>query len=188
MGAGKGYCSEVFERRGIHSVDTDVVSRIVTQKGSPCLKELAEHFGEKILLPDGSLDRRALAAIAFTDSESTEALNFSTHKYILAECRRRLREREEKGDFAAIIDAPLLFESGFNNYCDYVIAVIAETETRVKRVIERDGLTREQAMARISKQHTNAFFRSRADFIIYNEENADPAMQIDIVIQQLKSL
>ncbi len=186
MGAGKGYCAEIFARYGIMSIDTDKVSREVVKPGMPCLDELVGCFGESILMSNGELDRKTLAGIAFADVEKTAMLNSVTHKYILAECRKWLDSRREAGDFAAIVDAPLLFESRFNCICDYTIGVICDTETRIERVIERDGITREQALARIEKQHTNDFFRRCCDYLIYNERNLDPALQIDIIIQQLR--
>lgn len=186
MGAGKGYCAEIFAKHGILSVDTDKVSRAVVRPGMPCLAELVENFGGSILQPDGELDRKALAALAFADIDKTNLLNSISHKYILRECKLWLEERRKAGDFAAIVDAPLLFESKFNCICDYTIGVICDTETRIERVIERDGITAEQALSRIEKQHTNDFFRRCCDYLIYNERGLDPALQIDIIIQQLR--
>jgi len=188
MGAGKGYCSEIFARCGIMSIDTDKVSREVCQAGMPCLSELAGHFGEEILLPDGSLDRKKLASIAFSSHENTALLNSITHKYILAECVNFLEQRRSAGDFAAIIDAPLLFESGFDSRCDYIVSVLADEDTRIKRAIERDKCTAEEALARMKKQHTADFFYSNSDFIIDNNDGMRPDLQIDLIVQQLKSL
>jgi len=185
-GAGKGYVSVIFESYGIHSLDTDKVSRQVCMPGEPCLCELAAEFGQGIIREDGTLDRKGLGAIVFSDREKLMKLNKITHHYILAECHKWLAERERAGDFAAIIDAPQLYESRFNNYCDYVIAVLAERETRIDRIIKRDGITREDAIKRINNQHSDNYFRDRAHFLIYNNEESRPDLQIDVIHQQLR--
>jgi dephospho-CoA kinase len=187
MGAGKGYCSKIFEKHKILSLDTDRVSREVCAAGSACLSELADRFGRQILNSDGSLDRKALADIAFQSEKNTADLNAITHKYIIAECLSWLDSRRDAGDFAAIIDAPLLYESGLDKMCDFVVAVIADTELRIKRAIARDGITREQALARIKKQKDNEFFISNADFSISNNDTDDVISQIDTVIETIVS-
>ena len=186
MGSGKGYCSEIFAEYGIMAIDTDKVSRNVVQKGKPCLDELAASFGSSILDENGELIRKNLAALAFESTEKTELLNSITHKYILEECKDFIREREANGDFACIIDAPLLFESKFNCICDYTVCVLSDLPTRLHRVFLRDGISAQDAMKRIEKQHTNEFFRASCDFSIYNSDGDDPRAQIGIIVQQLK--
>lgn len=175
-GSGKGYVSKLFEAAGVPALDTDMVSRIVTAPGSPCLAELTERFGESILLPGGKLDRRRLAEIAFADPKLTGALNSITHRHILAYCRDWLEQRRKEGYAAAIIDAPLLYESGFDAECDAVVAVVADRELRIARIMARDGITRAQAEQRLARQHDDGFFRAHADFVIennYTESNPD---------------
>lgn len=175
-GSGKGYVSGLFEAAGVPVLDTDRVSRLVCAPGSPCTAELAERFGSGIILPDGSLDRRGLAQIAFANPESTAALNAITHRHILAYARDWLDQKRAEGCAAAIIDAPQLYESGFDAECDAVIAVAADRELRISRILARDGITREQAELRLSRQHDDDFFRAHADYIIennYDERNPD---------------
>lgn len=175
-GSGKGYVSKLFETAGVPVLDTDRVSRQVTSPGSQCLAELVRRFGSGILLPDGSLDRRGLAALAFADPESTAALNAITHRHILAYARDWLGRRRAEGYAAAIIDAPLLYESGFDAECDAVVAVVADRELRIARILARDAITRVQAELRLSRQHDDEFFRAHADFVIennYGEHNPD---------------
>lgn len=185
-GAGKGYVSALFDEYGISSLDTDTVSREVTVRGSECLLELCSFFGEKILNEDGTLDRAALAKIAFSDSEKLAKLNEITHKYILASVRRWLAEREKAGAFAAIVDAPQLFESGFDRCCDYIIAVTAPRKKRLERIIKRDGITEEAALRRMANQHDDLFFRAHSDFVIINDDVSNLKAQIDLIVQQIK--
>lgn len=186
MGAGKSYAAAVFREFGIDSIDTDMISRQVTRPGTSCIDELRRYFGDTIIANDGTLDRRRLASLAFINNESTSALNTITHRHILAECRARLCRHEAAGEFAALVQAPLLYESGFNYYCDYVVAVLCDTEAKLRRVIARDKITAEAALARISKQHDDRYFYRRADFTVNNNDGKDLRLQIDLIIQQIK--
>lgn len=186
MGAGKTFCAPIFADFGIDTLDTDDVSRMVCEAGMPCTRELEDRFGGEIIRADGSLDRRKLAQIAFSDTVNTAALNFITHKYILAECRAFIDERRNAGAFACIIAAPLLFESRFNFYCDFTAAVLCSEGTRLERVIERDNTTRSAALDRMRRQHDEAFFRRSCDFLINNNDGFRPDLQIDLIVQQLK--
>ena len=185
-GAGKGYVSALFRRGGIESLDTDLVARAVVEPGKPCLRELTQEFGESILREDGTLNRRALAAIVFSDRERLAALNRITHAHILAECRIWLKEREEAGDFAAIIDAPQLYESGFDSSCDLVAAVIADRETRIARILRRDSITREEALRRIENQKPDEFFLEKADFILRNNDDEHIEEQVEALCRLLR--
>ena len=183
-GAGKGEVCKAFLSHGIESVDTDKISREVTRKGSDCLRELVENFSGVILNNYGGLDRKKLAEIAFSSNsaqKNLETLNKITHKHILNECKRIILDMEKAGRKAIIVDAPLLFESRFNESCDIIISVIAGLEKRTERIIKRDGITSEQAEIRIKNQKNDDFFIANSDYIIYN--NTDYA---DVYIQVSK--
>lgn len=186
MGSGKSHAAAVFDEFGITGIDTDMISRQITLPGTPCLEELKRHFGAGIITPSGALDRGKLAEIAFSDKKSTLLLNNITHKYIIAECREWLNLREREGRFAALVQAPLLYESRFNYHCDYVIAVLCDTETKLRRIRIRDGMTGEEALARLAGQHSDRYFYNRADFTINNNDGANICLQIDLIIQQIK--
>lgn len=177
-GAGKGYVAELFAKYGIESLDTDRVSRRVCEPGKPCTAALAEAFGETILGEDGTLDRRGLAAIAFGDPQKLAILNTITHKYILDECRTWLAAQRARGARAAIIDAPQLFESGFDRECDITVAVIADRETRMTRILRRDGITPEAAALRISRQKDDVWFCSHCTYTVSNRLYEDPAAAV----------
>ena len=173
-GAGKSALGQIAEKRfGARHIDTDKIARLVVEPGKPCLAALAEAFGRDILRPDGSLDRKALAGLVFADRRKLAKLNALTHPYITAEVRAILAEAEKAGAAFAIIDAPLLFESGENALCDITVGVIADESTRLSRIIERDGLDPTAAKSRLASAKDNAYFRERCDVIL--ENNADRA-------------
>ena len=167
-GSGKGEICKIFAKYGIESIDTDKISREITRKGGECLEELTRYFSADILDENGELDRRKLAEVAFASKEKLGILNEITHKYILRECLDRIALMEREGKNAAIIDAPLLFESGFNTQCDVIISVIAEKNTRIERIIKRDNITSEQAVRRIESQKDDDFLVGNSDCVIYN--------------------
>ena len=180
-GAGKGEVCKAFLSFGIKSIDTDKISREVTGK-SECLGELVENFSGDILRNDGELDRKKLADIAFSSKENHANLNKITHKYILNECNNIILDMQNSGNNkAVIIDAPMLFESGYYKNCDVIISVIADLDKRIQRIIKRDGISLEQIESRIKNQKSDDFFIENSDYVIYN--NSDYA---DIYIQASK--
>jgi len=172
-GSGKGEVCKIFADLGINSIDTDKIAREVTHKGSKCLSELAQHFSSPIfdiLDENGELNRQRLADIAFASPENHEILNQITHKHILKECLSQIAAFEANGKSAVIVDAPLLFESGFDKQCDVIISVISsDVNTRIERIVERDNLSAEQAKKRIEKQKSDEFLIENSTYVIRND-------------------
>lgn len=189
-GSGKGYVSKLFFRRGIPSVDTDAVYRELMsgdrEAPSECLAEVSREFGEEVIAPDGSLDRRALADIVFAPGaqDRLRTLDRITHKYILAECLRRITEYEKRGVKAVILDAPLLFESGFDTQCDITVFVSAPEEVCISRICERDGISPYKAEQRLASQMSREELRRLCDEEIENGDGCDPASQVERICEK----
>jgi dephospho-CoA kinase len=176
-GAGKSTLCAKFEELGIPFINTDEIYHEITDKQSPCLDELVEKFGNAILNENGSLNRKALAKIVF-EGESKEKnlknLNSTTHKYVWEETNRILTEYISKGKKAAVIDAPALFSSKiFIGACDLIISVLCDREVRAKRIMERDNISYEAALARINAQPSDEFFIENSDYCIINDGTAN---------------
>lgn len=167
-GSGKTTAAAVMALLGAAVIDTDRVYRDLCVPGSPCLSELAGVFGKDILLQDGALDRKKLGALVFSDAAARLRLNAITHAYIAEKTKRLIKEYDASGREAVIIDAPLLFESGFDAFCDITVGVTAPPDVRMARIIARDGLTVEQAEKRIASQLSDEELSRRCDFIIEN--------------------
>ena len=169
IGSGKSTVSRILKDLGAFVIDADKISREIVHKGSEALKELAEYFGEGILDADGALDRRKLSAIVFEDCGKLQALNNITHKYISKRIIIDLEtlKGKEVSDIVAI-DVPIPVKDGFLDVADEVWVVIADKETRLKRIMERSGLTVEEASGRISSQMSDEEFIKLADEVIYN--------------------
>lgn len=172
-GAGKSTVSREFSENGFAVIDADIVSRKVVEKGTPCLAELSDFFGENILCPDGELDRKALASIVFTDKAKLETLNTIIYPYILREILQQIKAYSASGEKLILLDAPTLFESHADDFCDLIISVLSDAELREQRIIKRDGLTHEQALARMNSQLNEDFFVSHSDFTITNNDSID---------------
>ena len=185
-GSGKGEVCKAFLGFGLESLDTDKISRDVTKKGGKCLSELVGAFSGAILTKYGELDRRKLADAAFSSEEKLGILNKITHKHILGECGRILVDMQKAGRTAVIVDAPLLFESGFDKNCDIIISVLANEQTCLNRIIKRDNITREQAGLRIKNQKSDVFFIENSDYIIYNDTDyADIYIQVSKIYDKI---
>ena len=164
-GAGKSSLSQKAKELGFKVVDCDKVARKATEKGTDGLKVLVKVFGEDILNEDKTLNRAKLAQKAFSSADSTELLNKTIFPFIIT-----LVENELKGD-KILLDAPTLFESGIDSLCDKTIAILADKDIRLSRIIARDNITKEAALLRINAGKPKEFYEQRADYIIYNNSN-----------------
>lgn len=164
-GSGKSTVSELILNRGIYVVDTDRLSRDVVRKGTQCLDELINMFGERILKEDGTLNRKMLGSIVFNNEEKLKILNRITHHYIkyaiIAEVKRC------ESEYVAI-DGAVIIGSPVEELCEFLVVVDADFDVRLKRVIERDGISRDYAVARLKSQMSSEEYRSRAKYVIEN--------------------
>lgn len=169
IAAGKSMVSDILASLGAWILDADAISREVVEPGTEGLKAVAAEFGENVLMPDGTLDRRALGAEVFGNAQKLERLNGILHPMIKAEMLRRASEIEEKHPKDIVIfDVPLLIESGWQDVADEVWLVSAPIDERIRRIAMRDGLDEKQAMERISAQMTDEQKAECADVIIDN--------------------
>ena len=170
-GCGKGMVSSLFLKLGIPSIDTDLVYKEITSFRSSCIEALIEAFGESIANEDGSLNREVMRSKVFFDQNkesNIKLLNRITHKFILDETRKRIDQYEAKGKNAVIVDAPLLFESEFDKLCDVTVAVIADEDKRIDRIMSRDGISYDHAKNRINSQLSTSELIKKVDLVIEN--------------------
>jgi dephospho-CoA kinase len=171
IGAGKSTVSSTFNDRGAVVVDGDVISREVVEPGTEGLAALVEAFGSEILLPDGALNRPALAAVAFSDDEKRATLNGIVHPLVGA--RRAELIAAAPADAVIVEDIPLLVESQMASMFPLVVIVNADEEVRVARLIEHRGFSEADARARIAAQATEEQRRTVADVWLDNAGSAD---------------
>lgn len=163
-GSGKSSACKLCESYGLKHIDCDLLARKAVEKGSDGLKALVNAFGSEILNQDGSLNRKLLAKIAFSEKSKTELLNATIFPFI----RELVLKETKNGNI--LLDAPTLFESKIDNICSKTIAVLSDKDTRLKRIIKRDNLTEEEALARINAGKTDNFYKEYANYIVYNNK------------------
>lgn len=171
-GSGKGTACRLFEKHNFATIDTDAVyHRITSYESSECMKALKAEYGLDIINSDGSLNRARLAEIVFADGseEKRERLNKITHSYVLDEVRKQISELSKENYFGVIVDAPLLFESGFDKECNIILCIISKKNARVGRIVARDGITEEKALSRIAAQLDDGYLIAHSDYVIYND-------------------
>ncbi|WP_099023188.1 dephospho-CoA kinase [Mycolicibacterium palauense] len=169
IGAGKSTVSATFSDCGAVVVDGDVIAREVVEPGTEGLARLVDAFGEHILLPDGALNRPALAAVAFSDDEKRTTLNGIVHPLVAHRRSELIAEAVAAADNPVIVeDIPLLVESQMAPLFPLVVIVHADTETRVARLVEYRGFTEEDARARVAAQASDEQRRAVADVWLDN--------------------
>ncbi|MBE6554730.1 MAG: dephospho-CoA kinase [Ruminococcaceae bacterium] len=179
-GSGKSTVATLLQEKGLRVLDADRIYHELLASDPEMNAELADAFGDEILSESGIVDRKKLGALVFgkPDAEARlHILNEITHKYVMVRIRKMLQEARGEGLSIVVLDAPLLFEAGAEVLCDTVIGVIAPTEQRIARLIERDGITHEQARARIAAQHGDDFFRARCDLILENDSDESALLE-----------
>ncbi len=165
IGAGKSTVASMLAARGAVVIDADAIAREVVEPGMPALANLVDRFGPGILRPDGSLDRPALAAVAFVDDETRKELEAITHPMIGEEFLRRVAEAP--ADAVVVHDVPLLVESKRGFEYGAVIVVEAPLEMRLDR-LEARGVARDDARRRIELQATDEDRRKIATWVVDN--------------------
>lgn len=169
IGSGKTTVAALFAKKGAIVIDTDVVAREVVAPRSSVLDAIRREFGDAVILPDGSLDRPALARIIFGDEAKRAKLNQLTHPEILK--RVLAMVAAQPASAMVVVVVPLLFESGFERSCDQVVAVVAAPDVRRQRLQDRDGISGTEIEARMKAQLPEGEYEKRAGLLIRNDGN-----------------
>lgn len=166
-GAGKSTVSKMLAACGCAVIDCDALTRDPALY-APCLPELQNIFGSDIIDAKGALNRRLLAQRAFSAAQGKEKLNAIVHPVIFNRLQKEMDIRLKNGARVVVLDAPTLFEAGADRLCRRVISVIADANVRFERVLQRDGISREQLEARMRAQYEDTFYTERSDFVLDN--------------------
>lgn len=162
-GAGKSSVTDVAKNLGFKIIDCDALARLAVEKGSDGLADIVKAFGDGVLNSDGTLNRKQLAALAFSASDKTELLNKTLLPHIVKLIKAQIDVP------LVLLDAPTLFESGADSLCDDVIVVLCDEKTRKERIIKRDGIDESAAELRIKAGKDDNYYIERANNIVYND-------------------
>lgn len=166
IATGKSYVSKFLQKLGYELIDADVVVRELQSLGSPILAKIVAEFGEQVLCTDGHLDREALGQIVFNDIDARHRLEGIMHPAVRSEFERLISE--SKSD-VLFLDVPLLFEAGFDDLTTFNLVINATRVNQLQRLMKRDGLSEQQAQARIDSQMPMSEKIARGDFVIDND-------------------
>jgi dephospho-CoA kinase len=167
IASGKSESAKYFKEIGAYCIDADAISKELTAKGKPLLKELTDTFGNNILLPDRSLNRKKLADIIFSDSNAKLKVEQILHSQIILKINAIISNKILKKKII-VINAPLLFEAGLDKICDKIIVVKVSCDIQAQRLMLRDKLNDDEIKKRISSQMSTQEKIKRADFVVDN--------------------
>jgi dephospho-CoA kinase len=188
IASGKSTVSAILRELGVPIVDADKTARELSKKGNKVWQAVRENFGSSYFLPDGEMDRKALGDLIFSNSEARERLNRVTHPIIQKEMESKMQQIEDNQDVPlAVMDVPLLFESGWQTFMDEVWVVSIPEEMQISRLMKRDRLTREQALLRINSQISLKEKCKMADRVIDNSGSLEQTKeQIVSILKEFK--
>jgi dephospho-CoA kinase len=182
IGSGKSTVSAALAARGVTVIDADAITRELQEPGQPVFDAMVERFGDAIVATDGSLDRAAMAAVAFSDREALADLNAIVHPAVAAEIARRLGAASTAGAEIVVLDVPLLLEGGRTDLAG-VIVVDLDPELAVERLVAHRGFTEQDARARMARQLRREDRVARADFVV---DNGGTREQLDDEIERCR--
>jgi dephospho-CoA kinase len=170
IASGKSTVAEMFVKNGAYLIDFDGLAHEVQEPGKPAWKEVVNHFGEGILQPDKKIDRVKLGDIVFTDKEKLSKLNNIVHPLVYQEWQSRLEKIRNKEKHAIVLsDIPLLFEGKMQHLFDLTILVLIAPKEQIRRLMARNGVSKEDAEKRLKSQMPISEKNALADIVIDNE-------------------
>lgn len=167
IGSGKSTVARIFSLLGIPVYSADDAAKEIMVKDLQLIEEIKAHFGAESYLPDGSLNRKYIANIVFNDKSQLEKLNSIVHPATIRDSEAWARKQRSP---YVIKEAALMFESESFHHVDKVIGVYAPESLRILRVMKRDGVSRNEVLARIHKQIDDRIKMKLSDHVIYNDE------------------
>lgn len=185
IASGKSTVAKMLKEYGLPIVDADLIARLVVEPGTPTLQKIVDVFGEDILTEDGAMNRQKVGAIIFNDEEKRKALNGIIHPAIRQEMLRQKDEHLANGAQSVVMDIPLLFESKLQHFVEKILVVSVTEETQLKRLMNRNQLSEEEATVRISSQLPLLIKEQGADAVIYNNGTIEETKaQLQKILQQ----
>ncbi|WP_071395995.1 dephospho-CoA kinase [Bacillus tuaregi] len=177
IASGKSTVSEMLKKQGITVIDADIEARLAVEIGEEAYNQIVHHFGRSILLEDGSINRAKLGEIIFNNEQERKVLNGMVHPAV----RKRMIEKQAaaitRGETLIVLDIPLLFESKLTDMVDRILLVYVDEEVQLQRLMNRNQLTKEEALARIQSQMPLKEKKAKSDAVIDNNGTMEQTKQ-----------
>lgn len=186
IGCGKSMAAAYLAELGAIHIDADGISRALTARDGAALEQIRRIFGDSVFSEDGSLNRRALGDLVFSDPAAKRALEGVIHPLVQRIAMDKIEESGKNGARVAVLNVPLLFETGMDVLCDETWTLTAPADVQLARVMERDGLSREQAISRIESQMAMEDRNARATRVINSDRPIEKTRsELNQLYQQL---
>lgn len=184
IGSGKSTVLRYFEELGVETFIADEEAKKLMNSNAVLIGEIKTLFGNQAY-ENGELNRGFIASIVFKDKEKLEALNNLVHPIV----RQHFKQMIENSQATFVIyEAAILFESGSDEFCDYIVTVAANLQERIQRVMKRDGVSKELVEDRMRNQLNDELKIKKADFVVNNEVIKDTKIQVNTIFQLLLKL
>lgn len=192
IACGKSYSLKEFEKLGVFPIDADRIAHEAIARGTPAYDQIVSTFGNSILDSDGQVDRKALGRIIFSDTEARLKLNDIVHPFVFereAQIRKSIQdELSTVSPLISMTDAALMVETGWHKNYDVVIVVYCHPEIQLRRLVQRDRITKDEAQSRIESQMPLLDKVRYADYIIENSGKLQATQeQIHHIFADLKT-
>jgi len=188
IACGKTVVANMLEELGAVLIDLDLIARQVVEPGKPALRETIDYFGREVLQEDGTLNRKKLSGLVFSDSEKREKLEGFTHPHIFEELLKQVNDVTAKDPIIQVV-VPLLIEKSLQSLFDKVLVVHITPDLQIKRLVERDGISKEEAANMLKAQMPIDEKLAHADFVVHNEGSMEETRkQVQEIWQALKKL
>lgn len=185
IATGKTSVSQFLRSLNYEVIDADEISRNLLQVNGKCYDEVIATFGRKYLKNDLSIDRLKLGKLIFNDKNAKKKLEAIIHPQVIEESLRQIEESEDEIIFLSV---PLLFESKMDKLCDKIICVFVSYETQIKRLMERDKITKEEAINKINAQMPIISKLAKSDYVVDNNDTLHKTyQQVLKIIERMKN-
>lgn len=170
IACGKSSIADELRNFGAKTLDIDKVTKELLEYGGSLYSSYVQRYGKIVVNEDGELNKKAVADIIFNNESERQWVNSVAHPILLNRARDFLTECADNGEFLAVLEVPLLFEAGWDNLVDEVWVVHISRKLQIKRLMARDGITRQEAVTRINAQMSADEIAARADVVIDNSQ------------------
>ena len=178
VGAGKSTVLDFLaEKYQAYVIKADEIGHLVMEPGQECYEPVIALFGKQIIKDDKTIDRRQVSDVVFSHPNMLERLNEIIHPAVKRYIRRQLELKRQQGQKICVVEAALLLEDHYQEFCDTIWYIHTDQEVRIRRLMENRGYTREKSISIIASQAPEEFFRANADYVVVNNTDLKETWQ-----------
>lgn len=178
VGAGKSTVLDFLaEKYQAYVIKADEIGHLVMELGQECYEPVIALFGKQIIKDDKTIDRRQVSDVVFSHPDMLERLNEIIHPAVKRYIRRQLELKRQQGQKICVVEAALLLEDHYQEFCDTIWYIHTDQEVRIRRLMENRGYTREKSISIIASQAPEEFFRANADYVVVNNTDLKETWQ-----------